>query len=29
MAFGGEKLFIYPKLMKLLTLEENHFKPYP
>jgi len=29
MAFGREKLFIHPKLMKLLTLEGNHFDPYP
>lgn len=28
MAFGREKLFIHPKLMKLLTLEGNHFDPY-
>jgi Fic family protein len=29
MAFGREKLFIHPKLMKLLTQEGNHFDPYP
>lgn len=29
MAFGREKLFIHPKLMKLLTQEGNHFEPYP
>jgi Fic family protein len=29
MTFGREKLFIHPKLMKLLTQEGNHFDPYP
>lgn len=29
MAFGREKLFVHPKLMKLLTQEGNHFDPYP
>lgn len=28
-AFGREKLFIHPKLMKLLTQEGNHVDPYP
>ena len=28
-AFGREKLFIHPKLMKLLTQDGNHFEPYP
>ena len=28
-AVGREKLFIHPKLMKLLTQEENSFDPYP
>jgi Fic family protein len=27
-AFGREKLFIHPKLMKLLTQDGNHFEPY-
>lgn len=27
-AFGKEKLFIHPKLMKLLTRDSNHFTPY-
>lgn len=29
MTFGREKLFIHPKLMKLLTQEGNHFELYP
>ncbi len=29
MSFGREKLFIHPKLMKLLTQEGNHLDPYP
>jgi Fic family protein len=29
MAFGREKLFIHPKLMKLLTKDTNDFTPYP
>ena len=28
-AFGREKLFIHPKLMKLLTREGNHTDPHP
>jgi Fic family protein len=28
-AFGREKLFVHPKLMKLLTHDSNAFEPYP
>lgn len=28
-SFGREKLFIHPRLMKLLTRDSNHWKPFP
>jgi hypothetical protein len=27
-AFGNEKLFVHPKLMRLLTRDSNAFEPY-
>jgi hypothetical protein len=29
MPFGKEKLFIHPKLMQLLSLDDNQLQPYP